>query len=745
MGTSRTTFKRHMAYGTALGLMGSFAAPAMAQADDSSQRISSGNEDIVVTARKKTERLQEAPVAVTALGGERLERINATDLSDLSGRAPNVTINTIGNFGSSVSVFIRGIGNGDPDSTVDPSVGIYVDGVYIPRTANSSLDLFDVEQVEILRGPQGTLFGRNTTGGAVNYRTKRPTGEFGLRGAVTLGDYGQRDIRFAAEAPLIEDVLAFKVAAFSQHLDGFYTNTFSGLPGRRSSTSAGESNTFTFRPSLLFTPTDNFELTIIGEYSRERSENLPSINVSPPNNLLQIFYDVPSFGRDENVRSFAFNVPGRSDIDVWGVTAEANWQIGPGTLTSVSNYRETTKDINNNDTDGTTAGFFETLRDQPHEQYSSELRYNADVTDDLNIIAGLYYFRQKYFLRRDTFLNVTNGPVTARNNAITGQTHKNFAIFGQAEYNITPELRVSLGGRYTTEKKDFFATLFTPFPNLGPVFERDEKWSNFGPAVGVDYQASDDILFYAKYSKGFKSGGFNGRGGTPGALGPFDEESVDAFEGGMKADWFDNRLRTNVAVYYNKYKDLQRTVIRSLQGQTGGNNQETVTDNAASATVKGVELEVSAVPVNGLNLDFSVGYNNASYDEYQADLNGDTVITDNSNLEISRAPKWTLGGGISYAANLGDAGLLTFRGDWTHVGKQNLLVTGALDGRIPSYDVIDASIKWDVPGDQFYVSVFVKNLNKELYEVSYTPVGTLFAFHNISPPRRWGITLGFEM
>lgn len=737
--------KRQLGYGMALGLAAGLAAPAMAQDDQATSKVSTGNEIITVTARKKTERLQEAPVAVTAIGSDRLERIGATDISDLSGRAPNVTINTIGNFGSSVAVFIRGIGNGDPDSTVDPSVGIYVDGVYIPRTANSSLDLFDVEQVEILRGPQGTLFGRNTTGGAVNYRTKRPTGNFDIRGAITLGDYGQRDIKFAAETPLIDDVLSVKVAAFSQHLDGYYLNTFTGIPGRRAPTSAGESNTFTFRPSILFTPTDNFELTIIGEYSRERSENLPSINVSPPNQLLQVFYNVPSFGRDENVRAFAFNVPGRSDIDVWGVTAEANWDIGPGTLTSVSNYRETTKDINNNDTDGTTAPFFETLRDQPHEQYSSELRYNANVTDDLNIIAGLYYFRQKYFLRRDTFLNVTNGPVTARNNAITGQTHKNFAIFGQAEYNVTPELRVSLGGRFTTEKKDFFATLFTPFPTLGPVFNLDESWSNFGPSVGIDYQPNDNILLYAKYSKGFKSGGFNGRGGTPGALGPFDEESVNAFEGGIKADWLDNRLRTNLAVYYNKYDDLQRTVIRTLTAQTGGNNQETVTDNAASASVKGFELEVSAVPVDGLNLDFSAGYNNASYDEYNADLNGDGIVTDNSDRDISRAPRWTLGGGVSYAADLGGAGLLTFRGDWTHVGKQNLLTAGTPNGRISSYDVIDASVRWDLPGDQAYVTVFVKNLNDELYEVSFTPVGGLFSFHNISPPRRWGITLGFDM
>ena len=719
------------------------ASPAIAQEAEAEEERQSGVNEIIVTARKRAEPLQETPVAVTAIGGEALDRIYATDLGDLSGRAPNVTINTIGNFTSSVSVFIRGIGNGDPDSTVDPSVGIYIDGVYLPRTANSALDLFDVEQVEVRRGPQGTLFGRNTTGGAINYRTKRPTGEFDIRGSITLGEYGQRDIRAAVETPIVEDVLAFKVAAFSQHLDGYYKNTNStGGPGFRTAVDAGEVDTFTLRPALLFTPSDNFNLTIIGEYMRERSQNLPSINVSTPGQLLQVFWGPDTFGRDEEVREFAWNVPGFSDIDIWGITAEANWEIGNGTLTSITNYRET-DDINNNDTDGTTAAFFETLRDQPHDQFSSELRYNWVPSDRLNVVAGMFYFRQEYFLRRDTFLNITNGPVTTHLNAITGQAHKNFAIFGQADYELTDRLGISLGGRWTTEKKDFYATLFTPFPNLGQQFDLEDDWSNFGPSAGIDYQLTDDALIYASYSKGFKSGGFNGRGGTPGALGPFDEESVDAFEIGLKADWFDNALRTNLAVFYSKYDDLQRTVIRTLPG--AANPQETITDNAASATVKGFELEVTAVPTTGLQLDFAVGYNDASYDEFLADVNGDGIETDNSDLDLSRAPKWTLGAGISYEADLGSAGYLTARGDWQYVDKQNLLASGDPSGRISSYQIVDASIRWDLPGEQFYVSAFVKNLTDEIYELSFTPVGALFAFHNISPPRRFGITIGYDM
>ncbi len=714
--------------------------PVNAQTDERVATV----EEIVVTARKREESLQESPVAVTALTGESLERVFATDLTDLNVRSPNVLFSNISAFSSSTAIFIRGIGNSDIDSSVDPPVAIFVDGVYIPRPANTALDLFDVEQVEILRGPQGTLFGRNTTGGAVHYRTKRPSGELGARGSVTVGEHGQRDIRVALEAPLVEGKLAAKIAVLSAEYDGYYKNTFSGGAGNRATRDAGGTDSLNLRPIIHFTPTDTFELTLIGEYLRERSLPVPQVPVGLPTQLVPIFFGEPQFEAGADQRTLNFNVPGFIENDIWGITVEANWDIGAGTLTSVSNYRETDSLISV-DIDATAAPAFEILRDEPHEQWSTELRYAVNLNENLNLVAGVYYFEQDYFLRRDTFIDVTNSGNIAHINAITGQEHTNEAVFAQVDYNVSDRLRVTLGGRYTSEDKDFFATLFSPFPNLSTRFDLDDSWSNFGPKVGVDFQLNDNAMVYATFSKGFKSGGFNGRSGTPFAFGPFDEEEVDAWEVGLKADWLDDRLRTNVALFWNEYEDLQRTIIRNLPDPDAPNPQETLTDNAATATVRGLELEIVAVPAAGLQMNLALGYNDAEYDEFIADLNGDTNVTDNSDIDLQRAPKWTLAAGLTYDAELGDRGSATFRADWIYVSKQNNLASGVEKGEIGSYDMLDLSVTWRPPSERYYASFFLKNATDEVYQTALTAVGALFDTNTISAPRRWGLTVGFDL
>ena len=699
-------------------------------------------EEIIVTARKREEPLQDTPVAVTALSGESLDRIFATDTMDLNLRAPNVQVHSSFGANNTMAVFIRGVGNSDVDSTIDPPIALFLDGVYIPRGQNSALDLFDVEQVELLRGPQGTLFGRNTTGGAIHYRSRRPTGDRAARGSITVGKYGQRDVRLAVETPLVEDRVAAKVAVFSQQMDGFFTNTYSASPGQRAASDAGGTNALSIRPTLRFTPSEGFELTLIGEYLRERSEVPPTINASRPTQALQFFHgNPPSYPAGKDIREVSFNSDRFTDVDIWGLTVEAVWDVGPGQLTSISNYRET-EELTGVDIDVTPARFFETLRDQPHDQWSSELRYNTVFGERAELVAGLYYMEQDYDIQRESWIDATNTGNFGHIWALATQQHSNAAVFAQLDYNLTERTRVSFGGRYTEEDKDFSATLYYPYPLLSPRYDLSDSWSNFGPKVGIDHRFSDNAMAYASYSVGFKSGGMNGRGGSPTALGPFDEETVDALEAGFKTDWLDGRLRANVALFWNEYDDLQRTIIRFLPGEA--NPQETVTANAASTTIRGVEIELSMLPTPELQLDFSLGYNDASYDMFFGDLNGDRIETDNSGIDLQYAPKLTAYGGVSYTLSVGNAGNLVLRGDVIHAGKQNTLATGDPRGVIGAYQIADASLTWQPAGGAYSVSFFVKNLFDEIYASSFLQGAQLFDAYALSPPRRWGLTLGFD-
>jgi iron complex outermembrane recepter protein len=325
---------RHLAVVASALLIATITPPA--RAAEANEPVST-IEEIVVTARKREEPLQESPVAVTALTGETLERTFSTDISDLNGSAPNVMIEGIGAFSSSAAVFMRGVGNADIDSSIDPPVAIFVDGIYIPRPANSSIDMFDVEQVEVLRGPQGTLFGRNTTGGALHIRTRRPGNEFATRGSITVGEYGRRDLRAAAEAPVVEGVLAAKVAVFSQQFDGFFKNEFTGAPGNRSREKIGGTDSLNVRPMIHFTPNDTFEATLIGEWLKERSDPNPLVNISTPTQLVQRIYRPATFAPGQDVRHVNYNLsPGQIDNDIWGLTLEMNWEVFGGTVTSVS-------------------------------------------------------------------------------------------------------------------------------------------------------------------------------------------------------------------------------------------------------------------------------------------------------------------------------------------------------------------------------------------------------------------------
>ena len=717
---------------------------------------------IFTTARKRVEPLQDTPVAATVLSGEQLTLGFYNDLKTLQFPAPNVNIAGIGTFPNAVSISIRGITNADIDSSIDPPVAVFVDGVYLARPAANSLDLFDVEAIEILRGPQGTIFGRNTTAGAIQVRTRRPSGEFGFRGRITAGQFGRIDIRTSVEAPIVKDKVAAKVAFLSQNMDGYYR---SAVTGER----LGSEDIIAIRPILQFTPSDAFDLTIIGEYQRNKSEVRPQQNASTATQTLCVVFGecgIP-FG-EGNEYLVPIDRPFEIDVETWGVTVEANWDVGPGTITSISNYREIEEFVPF-DVDATPANLFFTTRDQPHEQYSSELRFASTAWDRFGFVAGVYYFHQEYTLERRTW--IFTDPATATPNvSVTGQKHDSFSVFFEGNYDVTDKLVFIAGGRWSWERKNFFQQPFFP-GEPGPLIDVDPvSWDNFGPKIGVEYHWADDLMTYFTWSRGFKSGGFNGRcGQSITCLRAYDPETVDGFEVGLKGEFFDRRMRVNLALFWNEYEGLQRTVIVPLIG--AANPQETVTDNAATATIRGIELEVTALPFEGMQIDLGLGVLDAKYGDFCADLNGASpsivmptstcgdvlfagdlggdgipdwlVDEDLSALELARAPKFTFSLGLTYTFAVGNMGDVILNARWAHASKMFLDANNRSQRK--STNLIDASISFEDADGRYRVSVFGRNLTDDVYLSSETLVANLLNSRTSNPPRRWGIEIGWDL
>lgn len=745
-------------------LVGAAASSIMAQgaAADASSDTGMGLEEVTVTARKRVESLQSTPVAATVLGGDKLELGFVNDLKALSAPAPNVTITQMDFWSNAASVAIRGITNTDVESTLDPPIAIFVDGVYIPRAAGSNMDLFDVEQIEILRGPQGTLFGRNTTGGAVQVRTRRPTGEFGARGLIKVGDYGRTDIKAALDVPIIDGKVAGKIAVLSQNSDGYFRSTITGR-------NLGGENILALRPMVQFTPNDDFDITFIGEYNRNKSDMWPGQNESDSTKLLCQLHGYCGFplgGGSE------YDVPlsdaGQFDAKIWGLTVEANWDVGPGTITSVSNYRDTDEFVTLNG-DMTEATMFELIRDQPHSQYSTELRFASDTDGTFDYIVGAYYFHQKYEMIQENFLTIVPNTPTLDLIRRAAQEHESYSLFGEMNWRFADRWTATLGGRYSNDKKDFDPELFG-VGAIGPAVDVPAKsWSDFGPKAGLQFQVTPEIMTYATYSRGFKSGGFNGRCGQPATCQlSFDPEEVDGYEVGTKSQFFDNRLRMNLAFFWSEYKNLQTTLIVPLPG--AADPSETVTDNAASARIRGVELETSAMITSNLRFDFNVGYLDSSYSKFCADLNGPegSLVTptspcgdvvpvgdfsgdgvpdflvdeDFSQLALAQSPKWNYSANLNYEIPV-SAGSIILDGRYSYTGK---LFTDYRElSQRDSVSLVDASVSFRDADDRYRVSLYGQNLTDETYTTTRNLAAQLWTSRFVNPPRTWGLEISFTL
>ncbi len=716
-------FSRWLYCGAALAAIG--ASPVMAQETAGSEGPAAAVEDIVVTAQRREQRLQDVPLAVSAFSMESLEDGKVESLLNLDGKVPNVVLAPVGAYPFASAFYIRGLGYADVESSFEPSVGVELDGVYLSRNVGAVQDFFDIGGVTILRGPQGTLYGRNTIGGVVSVQSRRPSFDFGARAQATFGSNGRQELRAGVEGALIEDKLAGKFSFLTKTYDGYIKN----YDGR----DMGAQDVTSMRGALLWTPTASFDATLIVDYTKDKGTGTAFENASLPSMVLPGFGEPADTDGDPFLSHIGDDI--FSDLEALGVTLNANWDLGPVKLTSITGYRKTDTEVLS-DFDGTPTPFMTVHRDETHDQFSQELRLASNTDGPLTYVVGAYYMTQEYDIATGQFGTVFGSP-TAGSTIYTQQKADSWAVFGQADYEVLPGLTVTAGGRYSKEEKTF-----TTQPLFYPNAETFEaSFDDFSPKVGVSYKWSDTLMTYAQYSRGFRAGGFNGRAGSFLAVGPYDSETVDSYEVGVKSDLFDRRLRLNAAVFTSDYQDMQQSVQQLIPGTL---INQTLVANVGAATISGFEAEATALLTDVFTISASVGYLDASYDEFMADLGDGLGVIDRTYLPMPYAPKWSNSVTFNYKDDF-DFGRVTAQASVRHMTDMytsfsTLNATTDLTMR-QSNTVVDGSLSLELPDGRWRVSLWGKNLTDELVINNTFGVGNLLASRVYQPPREIGVDL----
>jgi iron complex outermembrane receptor protein len=653
-------------------------------------------EEVVVTATRREERLQDIPVAVTAIGGQALETQSISSVSDLQRVVPSLTIRPFPGDNTSASITMRGLGTGDNLISVDPTVGTYLDGVYLGRATGANLGMLDVARVEALRGPQGTLFGRNTIGGALSVVSNQPSQQReGMIGA-GIGNYNLWYVEGVANVP-ITDQLALRVAGRHSDRSGYAKSSLTGAD-----LNAEESNFI--RAILKYDATDDLQFTVSGDYSDVRTQGqwVTLVAVNPTGSFLR---EAAFTGVVPRVDAFdkhpASSARGPFTASAWGVSGTMVWNVGPGTFKSISAYRSLVRDNRNNDLDGTPAvGITQFIGYADQEQVSQELQYYGDSMDGrLDWIGGVYYFRESGIdLSRSSFLpRLTDfggagcpaGPGVFDNcpaaNSITHgrAVNKSASAFAQIGFDITSQLKVNLGARYVEDRRALTlwsrgvnpaSPIVVNFSEIADILSctttgairvnncratpPSAKFHYTPYTVGLDYHPLKDILLYAKYSKGYRSGGFNIRGTTTGALSPFSPESAKTAEIGVKSELLDRRLRLNVAAYHTNYQNIQLNSI--IAAPPPALTTSTVV-NAGEQKVKGVEWEAT-LRMGALTLNTSGAYTDAKFTKILPSVPATDVTL--ASMVVG-TPKWMATVSADYAIEMGEDTLTLHAGyDW---------------------------------------------------------------------------------
>jgi iron complex outermembrane receptor protein len=772
-------------------------SPAFAQQGDAPQSAEEeATGDIIVTAQFREQRLQDTPLAITAVNAAMMEQRSQSNLSDVVKQAPSVQLlPATAAFGPSISASIRGLGQGDFNPAMEPGVGLYIDDVYYPRLTGANFDLLDVERVEVLRGPQGTLTGRNAEGGAIKFFSRKPTGDGGGYASATYGSRNRLNLRASADFELTSTLFARISGAFSdqdgyvQNIDFDCAHPTGGLPVAQSGSSCvrgthGDVGYRALRGILRFVPSNSVELMISADYVKDvRNQgaevllyaNNPSPAVATENGTpfdsrfvcgprcnyaVYNSYAGPFQGPvATGYPLLAIDGDPRSRYESWGVAGNLTVDLSDSiNVTSISAYREWTSQFSvDGDLSPAATGFG--LNDLDHWFVSQELRLNAKVNDMIDVTVGGYYSdeRTTYWTLQD--LRYAPIPLQFIGNDPVNTDSK--AVFGTIIVKPLDALTLTVGGRYTDEHKDYTFRRLNPDgvtinPFLGALngVKAVYDGTRTDYRVSVDYRFSPEILAYATVSTGFKGGGVGPRPFNPAQARGFNPETVTTYEAGIKTDLFDRRLRLNIVGFFNDFKDAQLTLLSCPQ--FGGPGPCALPQNAGNAEQKGVEIEFSATPIDGMTIDGSASYldwkwkcvNPAVVGQADGPCSSDPAVI---GLLTDPLEGWKWAIGAQYKADLGDNGSVTPRVDVTRqqaLPGNNLRAAAgspsAIFGQIPGYTLANARITWANAADDLTIGLEVTNLFDKYYflnKFDLTGVGAGALSGQPGRPREWAITV----
>lgn len=760
---------------------GLLASPVVVQAQDAVL------EEVIVTAQRRAESMQDIPISVKALGGDLVREGEITSMSDVAQNVPNFTFAEF-NIGQPI-YSVRGILSAMDSAASDAPVALFIDDVYIGRQGGGSTDLFDLERIEVLRGPQGTLFGKNVVGGAIAMHTKRPTQELEADLSATVGNYSFTNFQGSISGP-ITDTVAAKLVAQKKDRDGYVDNVLLGSEHQ-------DADVLSVRGQLEFNPTEDLTVLLGADYTDDESNgncrSMNNLDLSDPAGLADFYRPIISAYTGGDIRKCASSYEHFAEREVTGWLARVEWRLNWADLTSITAYRDLDYQ-HQEDYAGLPLGEipinFLASVDETSDQVSQEFRLTSNSGEKLDWLLGAFYMQENVDRAErlvGSFGPPLDDPLTTLLNGDMAFTQDvettSYAVFGQIDYAFNEQWSVSIGSRYTYDKKEvtqglvnyedpandaavlsaafgvppeIVALVFAPndpvivgIPANGPdelggfadtgdtsflsfpyEVDADDDWSKVTSSASLNWNFSDDGLVYLKFSQGYKSGAFVSSNSFPeAAVTPLDPEEVDSWELGVKSELLDNRVRLNAALFSMDYSNLQ--VLRLVDNVLTGSN--------AKATSEGIELDITGLITPDWMIEANFAYLDATYDEYVDE--GGIDYTGNT---LPQAPEYTYFLRTSYRTNLSQGSMIDWVLSYSYTDSFNFEPSADPASDEDGYGVINANVTWVSPNENWTISAWGKNLNDEEYRVD-TIIGNISGTLDIwGPPRTYGLTMAYS-